>query len=627
MILNKRQMAVLSELENTEDAITSKYLAQKFGVSLRTIRNDVDAIDEFIKGTGASFIRVHGVGMRIVSKNKLAKAYNNLENKNFAFYDEDERSLLIMLSLIFNDNPVTSSFLSERFEISQGTVLNEVKNTDSRIREFGLEIEGVKNKGFYLKGSNSDKAVYQYKMMKRFGVQRINKLLFRFENGYISPEQYAEVQSCMNYISNNLYLLVTDIYSLRYSLHYFFRCLNLDDSVADDKNIDNSTQLGKLVLYVQYQTGKHISAENIINLKTILNMFTDYNDDLSDQQMIEKGVDILIERMINRFPEIITEKDELHIDLVKHIKTSINNYNLNIESDNPLLDQIKTEYKKVFKSTKESLEGLYKYFSFNFDENEIGFITLYFCRTLDKVQQMSEAKIMVVCNTGRGASSFLARRIMNNCPTVHIVAMNSYVDLEKDNDILKNIDLIISTIPIPEVDKPVVTVSPLLTETELRQVKEAIFIGHNKHTQGLSSKDLNASVTRIVKTFTDYQNAKEFDDILFNANSQNKFYGMDTALFYSTIDIETSEMLIKLYPDGMSGEQMRNIAGLRLHLLMSVPRWLRRDFVRIGNLQDYKENYPKEYEAAGNLIHKLNDELKIEISDDEIGSIMQYLIM
>ena len=234
---------------------------------------------------------------------------------------------------------------------------------------------------------------------------------------------------------------------------------------------------------------------------------------------------------------------------------------------------------------------------------------------------------MVVCNTGRGASSFLARRIMNNCPTVHIVAMNSYVDIETDKEILKNIDLIISTIPIPEVSIPVVIVSPLLTEAELSRVKEAIFIGHNTHNQNLSSTQLNQAVARIVDTFVDYKSAKEFDD-QFNKDSDAPAYTeMDAALLYSTIDIETSEMLMKLYPEGVTAEKMRNAAGLRLHLLMSVPRWQRRDFIKIGELKEYEEKYPKEFEAASAFIAKIREELNMDISEVEIGSIMQYLIM
>lgn len=628
MMLNKRQTLILSDLEETDVLITSQSLADKFNVSLRTIRNDIDEISDYIKDTDADFIRIHGVGMRIVSNNKISKENVSYDNSNFAFYSEEDRNLLFFLSFIFNENPITSSFLSERFDISKGTVINETKNLDNLLLKYNLKINGIKNKGFYLLGNENDLAIAQYKILKQFRPQDICDFILNTDNGYIDDKLLNNIQSCLNYISNNMILIVNDIYSLRYMLAFLLHRLRINGLLKDETTIDLTSRFGKFILFIQYQTGYHFNDEEVTILKQILNIYTDYNEDLVDQNLLEIGVDIVIDNMVEFYPDIISEKDELHIDLTKHIKTTINNYSLNVISDNPLLDQIKKEYKHVFEHTKWALRDSQIYFGMTMSDEEIGFITLYFCRTLDKMQQISDAKVMVVCNTGRGASSFLARRILNNCPTVHIVAMNSYVDIVKDSDILQNIDLIISTIPLPEVNLPVVVVSPLLSETELSKVKEAIFIGHNKHTKDLSNRVINAAANRIVDTYVDYKNAKEFDDILSNVEaSQNKYYGIDTALFYSTIDIETSNMLLSLYPNGITGEQMSNMAGLRLHLLMSVPRWFRKEFVKIGDFDMYRKDYPREYKAVRELILKLNEELQIEISEDEIGSIMQYLMM
>ena len=43
-MLKERQLCILSDLENTKVFISAKALAEKYDVSLRTVRNDIDEI-------------------------------------------------------------------------------------------------------------------------------------------------------------------------------------------------------------------------------------------------------------------------------------------------------------------------------------------------------------------------------------------------------------------------------------------------------------------------------------------------------------------------------------------------------------------------------------------------------
>ena len=62
-MLNDRQKNIILELENTLSPVTAKELADKYSVSLRTIRNDIALITEFTQLHQAKIVKVPHVGM------------------------------------------------------------------------------------------------------------------------------------------------------------------------------------------------------------------------------------------------------------------------------------------------------------------------------------------------------------------------------------------------------------------------------------------------------------------------------------------------------------------------------------------------------------------------------------
>ena len=57
-MLNDRQLNIVNDLEQTDQLITANSLAEKYHVSLRTIRNDIEEIDYSTKKYDMEFLRV-----------------------------------------------------------------------------------------------------------------------------------------------------------------------------------------------------------------------------------------------------------------------------------------------------------------------------------------------------------------------------------------------------------------------------------------------------------------------------------------------------------------------------------------------------------------------------------------
>ena len=71
-----------------------------------------------------------------------------------------------------------------------------------------------------------------------------------------------------------------------------------------------------------------------------------------------------------------------------------------------------------------------KYYPLSIDEDECGFITLYYLNYLENTKNKKSIKVILVCNSGVGATKLLSTKIKNNFPAIEIVKTSSYFDLQ-----------------------------------------------------------------------------------------------------------------------------------------------------------------------------------------------------
>jgi transcriptional antiterminator len=366
-------------------------------------------------------------------------------------------------------------------------------------------------------------------------------------------------------------------------------------------------------------------------LNYLLNEFTDYaeHQEIWMDEQLKKAVNAMVEDVAITYPEILHDKDQLMIDLMIHFNSSINRQELHIREKNLILDEIRGGHFDMFNVVKKAGKTFNRYYHLKFSDDEVGYLTLYFCRSLEKAQNFQEAKVMVVCNTGRGASRFLATRIMNNFPEIHIIALKSVVDLKDDRELLDRVDMIISTVPLTNVDKPFIVVSPLLRDDELKAIKEAVWIGTQPHGKILNLQ-LNDSVDALVQKYVDYNDALEFSEKLNKSISASvltaapaKDYGEN----YAKLTVITIDFYLDLYGKGLSVQRTKALSGLLSHVIMSFSRWSEGQFIKAADADQMQKRYPELYEKCLKYIEKVSNEFHIFIDPIEAIAVLRYVVI
>lgn len=168
------------------------------------------------------------------------------------------------------------------------------------------------------------------------------------------------------------------------------------------------------------------------------------------------------------------DPNALFSSLVKHIKPMLNRLENNITIKNSLLEQIKLEYPKLYSAVSDTTKRASQQFKLaTIDENEIGFITVYFAQALEQMQRTINT--IIVCTTGLGTAQLLKTKISNRFPELNIVKATAATDLTTTIHTVADVQLIISTLKLPKVEGiPELVVSALFSEEDQYRLSKLI---------------------------------------------------------------------------------------------------------------------------------------------------------
>jgi transcriptional antiterminator len=627
---NTRQVQIIRDLENATNPITAASLANKYGVSLRTLQNDINVIAAIAKKQNCRFIRLPGVGLKLISSINLAQEIHY--NPVLADYYNMEpivQDFVLFTLFALKHNPITLKQIESLFAISKITITRRINRLNSFLINKNLEIIGIRNKGYVLKGSTLSildaLSTFLNSVSKEFALS----FLFGKDHLFFHTQEQKRYDLCVESFMKQLKVDTIDILSFKVLLLSLIQIILNHRIVKNESSADSSPSMK--LLYAEFCKNFNLSPEHecIEPLKYIIvktSDFQDITDSFNHENKYTDMVDFLLIEISKKLPPLEGDLEILKLDLLRHFAASNTRQLMNLPNENLLLPQIKSRYSDVFAIVKQVTPQIQKKFHITLSEDEIGFITLYIKRSLEKEEQLREAKVMIVCNTGRGSSKLLATRIMNNFPELHIVAMSSYYDLKEFVHIMEDVDLIISTVPLEQIEKPYVVVSPFLTEIELIKVKEAIYIGSQTH----SSKFFGPLDEAVNSLFHQYTNQEELHGLSSQLSSiitqQVNFPNEEIAERVAMIMMEVFNLFQSLFPEGILHDEFGIISGISAHIIMAIPRWLKGDFIVVYDADELKARKPSEYEIIVTFLKKIEQQLGTYIDIKEAIAILRYII-
>lgn len=524
-MLNQKEIQILKLFfDHPSDYLTSEDIGNHIGVSDKTARKYLKALDEKIDEQIAEIkaIRGYGIQLDIIDENAFLQLLqenilsNESENSSRNVNTPEERKDYLLRCLFFEDKKLLLGELLEELYISETQLMKDISSLRKLLKKYDLSLSNKAAVGLKVHGKEQDKRHF---IMAYF-------LANQYQNNQKSFEQISMILKGVHL--EEILIIVLD----EYRNHH----LKLNDTIILNVAIHIALALVRVQKGYQIQSNmKHDCLENsqeVIAAKSIIRRIKDstnltlpkseiYNIalHLKNKQSLEYMLskqNILEEELRNQIIQALKNlEQQSHYPysedkiLVKGVMAHFVPLLMRIESNemiqNPFLDEIQKNYPVIFKQIKEAFSKIPVIKNEEIVDDEWAYIALHVIAANERKIKEQKTKVLVICATGLGSSQMIGVRLRNEFNSKIVIKdIISYYEISEEK--LEDVDLIISTIDLSNTifNLPIVNVSVLLNEEDIRNIKHHLIpVGEEYIQKEEVSKTTKNSLEEIVEEYFD----------------------------------------------------------------------------------------------------------------------------
>lgn len=469
--LNRRIVTMIADLAQSGEQETLKHLSAHYGVSTRTIRNDLASINQLLDENGLHQIQI-GSGGVLKLEDDFPKILSSITTQDYYSYrlSREERIMVAAAMLISSAGFVTLASIADRLYVSRATIIGDLDEIKSFIREGGLMVTSHPNKGLLVEGKES---------VKRW-------FLFRL-SAFESPDHPVggghDASPMINVTAGDVHT-IRKILSEQNRVHRLY--------MTDSSFLQIQKYLGIMIArnlqgeYIEPQPDENDAyrkyAEDILHyvsqycsVRTTEDEIRYLSGLLSHCRYIHKKDfdprDIQVQNLTRRFIHRVS--DELQIDLnddydffenlSNHLESMFAADSSQFPEDQELKEIVR-EHTNVERAVRNNLEMLQQFNGRKITENEITYIVIHVCAALERKKNSDVSfHVILACHAGIGTSHLLMENLKKyfHFHIVDIISSHEAADLSPDQA-----DLVISTVPLEECPIESVIVSARLTNED-----------------------------------------------------------------------------------------------------------------------------------------------------------------
>ena len=559
---NKRLAALLKYLVDQEEPVSIRALSEILTVSRRTIRYDLDEIEDFLNNTEFELKRKPNYGIFLEGANKKAdELYNKFDNfySSRHFRSAEKRQYIILYRLFQKKEPILIKELADFLELSNTTVSRDLNNVEKWLEKQDLELVRRRNYGVEISGDEMNirramKALINQTYENGEMIDLLNEIneregySGRLEHGFssqienlIGEKRLKKLEKIIREAEKKLKLKFADAAYAALVFHIAFAVSRLKSN--KDITIEEKRLL-KLKEKEEYKISEQIAAileekfeieipEDEIGYITLHLLGARMREqDLNTEDKNLNKLEILVKQIIelvgDYFELDLSHDQKLFNGLLIHLKAALNRLLFNLGIENPLLDDIKSRYGDIFTAVEKAARMIQNEYYVEISEEEIAYLTIHFGAALERLNYPLKrtAEVVVVCSSGVGTTNLLEVRLKNEFKGINIVDSLSTFEVQDDTDKLDGIDFIISTIPFKFDKKDVITVKPFLDEDDIDKIKnylksKQIGYGIFSEKKKTPKNDRAGDITKLISPYISDEKKEEVNKLIKSYLQEN----------------------------------------------------------------------------------------------------------
>lgn len=484
---NPRLAQLFTLLQN--ETLPQDELAQRLSVSTRTVRADITALNELLLHYGAQFTLSRGSGYQLVINDPLR--YQTLEESapkaQHIPRTAADRIHFLLVRFLTSAFSIKLEDLADEWFVSRATLQGDMAEVRERFQRYQLTLETRPRHGMKLFGSEvSIRACLTDLLWELTQQGALNPQLSEEALTPGVPERLEQIlqetltrhQIRLTDVGERFVCLYGAVVVRRVSEGY-----PLADFSADDVAHNVRDAARELANAMQQLADKPLAPaeEEWLCVHLAARQVQDIDPGTISADDDEALVNYILRYINQQYNYNLLNDDQLHADLLTHIKTMITRVRYQIMIPNPLLDNIKQHYPMAWDMTLAAVSSWGKYTPYAISENEIGFLVLHIGVGLERhynIGYQRQPQVLFVCDTSNAMVRMIEAILQRKYPQLEIAATLSQREYEQRQEIAE--DFVISTVRISEKDKPVVTIAPFPTDYQLDQIGKLVLVDRTR---------------------------------------------------------------------------------------------------------------------------------------------------
>lgn len=548
-LLGTRELQFIS-LISFNDGIKTSDIQSKLGLSKRQIGYTCKKINDFLKENHISPIERQSKGTYLILQDTRKYFLKHLltskktifeertDDANIQqYYDGQLRQGLLFLLLTTKGYHLTTlmSFLN----ISQNTVLSDIKLLQDKIEQYGLTISHSRLAGYLVNGDEKIVLLMQLKVIDLIKQKNEGFDLIHFVGD--SPEQ---VISLIQAAEKKLQVKYSDDSFVSLQEYVYFFLLRLKNRDYKEYFFDNRIQQTMEFRYLNQVLEKiSIQDKQWLSLLFLSANILQNNNKRTDDEIYQASLSFVEQFEKNTFMRI-SEKENFVKRLYSHVRPLV----FRTLYDLPLLgidlrnyfkdDQEKMSY--LFKAIKKSIYPLEKLIGKKISDDEIKLISFYFGAELSfGISQSTSLKkrALVICSNGLVTAKIMKDNLTSLFPEINFVKTGSVREFVTDNS---GYDLVFTTVPL-NTEKMQYVIDPVMEKGQEANLRNKVLLD-----LGLESSDKKLEqIVQIIERNAEVKNIGQLKKELntFMSVSPGRVAHLETENEYNILDFVKPEYI------------------------------------------------------------------------------------
>jgi mannitol operon transcriptional antiterminator len=522
MGLTIRETRLIEALLRHPQGMTADDLADRLGVSARTVHRDLRPAGDFLASHDLKLVRQAGRGISVEGDpSARARALEASDLLRSGELTPEERRSSVLGMLLGSDGPIKLRALASRSKVSVGTVGRDLDEAEEWLAAYRLSLVRKRGYGVEVVGFEDDRR----QAMSQLVLEDLDEAAFLSGpddtdephegpadlvpsalTGMIDEGRLLAAKGLTREAVERLPYAIADEAFVNLSVHVALmieRLLEGGEIEADDETLqrlrgtpeyENARGLAGAV-GKRFRLG--VPEGEVAYLTRHLRGTKLRQDDELDRYF--EGSDLEIASRVKALIHHVSEQtgvplggdSSLYTGLLAHIERAIHRLRENMRISNPLLSEIKEDYPALFDLADRGMEKIFV--EDEIPEEEAAFVAMHFGAALDREQGNFPNSVLIICPSGIASSKILSSRLERAFPQIRRVRNASLLDLERLD--ANGFDLVVSTVPLQIPDGSYVQVRPLLSEDEVAEIRD--------HLRGklLGERPVNRAVSESLEVF------------------------------------------------------------------------------------------------------------------------------